>query len=83
MHEVKEAAIIGEELKLRMVEIVKKDLSAPVGEAINAIKEEMAKEYVRSIVEKYSLRKWDQPCSRAVVAKSKSTHYCVTSKAQS
>ena len=62
---------------------MKKDLSAPVGEAIKATKEEMAKEYVRSIVEKYSLRKLDQPCSRAAVAKCKRTHDCVTSKEQS
>ena len=38
IHDVNKAAIIAEELKLRMVDIVKKDPSAPVGEAIKATK---------------------------------------------
>ena len=43
-HCVNEAAITAEELKLRMIEIVKKDPSAPVGEAIKTVKKEMAEE---------------------------------------
>ena len=45
IHDVNKAAIIAEELKLRMVDIVKKDPSAPVGEAIKATKKEMAEEF--------------------------------------
>ena len=44
-HLVNHAAILAEELKLRMVELVKKDPSAPVGDAIKTIKKEMAEEF--------------------------------------
>ena len=45
IHLVNHAAILAEELKLRMVELVKKDPSAPVGDAIKTIKKEMAEEF--------------------------------------
>ena len=44
-HDVNEAAIMAEEYKIKMVEIVKKDPSAPVGEAIKAVKREIAEEH--------------------------------------
>ena len=44
-HATNKAGIIAEEMKLKMVEIVKKDPTTPVSDAIKAVKTEMAEEF--------------------------------------
>ena len=44
-HDVNEAAVIAQGLKLEMVDIVQKDPSAPVADAIKTVKKKMAEKY--------------------------------------
>ena len=44
-HTTNKAAVIADEMKQKMVEIVKEDPTTPVGDAIKAVKKEMAEEF--------------------------------------
>ena len=45
IHTTNKAAVIADEMKQKMVEIVKEDPTTPVGDAIKAVKKEMAEEF--------------------------------------